>query len=194
MKKDFSEIMNKDTTTIGGSVNHDIVGVGVSYGSSNECMKGSCYDTSDTGFKEKSRTGTIERMGRDDRKCSTRLLDKQYSPLIVRKYQVQGWPMFIGLIVDVSLSDLDMLVHSILKECEDENMFQEDIQAMRNITGYLNDKITKHYNSIKQGCVEGVAVLYFCDKCSIASLGGDFMTHLSCKKEFYSIIQTLPHV
>ena len=31
MKKDFSEIMNKDTTTIGGSVNHDIVGVGVGW-------------------------------------------------------------------------------------------------------------------------------------------------------------------
>jgi hypothetical protein len=135
-----------------------------------------------------------ERMGRNDDSVSTRLLDKNYSPLIVRKYMVEGWPMYIGLICDVSLSDLDKVIQHLLSECRSKDMFKNDIQSLRNVTGVISDYLFSHYNSIKNGCVEGIAVLFYADKTFISSLWGDFMTHGSCKQELYFIINTLPHI
>mgnify|MGYP006936281325 FL=1 len=135
------------------------------------------------------RTGTM-----DDSQVSTRLLEKNYSPLIVRKYQMKGWPMYIGLICDVSLSDLDQVVNGVMTEYETQGLIKQDIQAIRNVTGLLSDHIIKHYDSIKSGCVEGVAVLWYVDKTFISSLWGDFMTHASCKNELYFIVNTLPHI
>ena len=125
---------------------------------------------------------------------ATRLLDKNYSPLIVRKYQLRGWPCLISLICDVSLSDLDDVFYSIVDDAEKNGMMKDDIQAMRNFTGFMSDKIIEHYDGIKKGCVEGVAVLYYIDKCFISALWGDFMVHSSCKQELYSIVNTLPHI
>ena len=42
---------------------------------------------------------------RDDSTTSTRLLDKHWSPLIVRKYQMEKWPMYVGMICDANLTD-----------------------------------------------------------------------------------------
>ena len=50
-------------------------------------------------------------MARDDSSTATRLLDKNWSPLIVRKYQMEGWPMYIGIICDANLNDLDDVVY-----------------------------------------------------------------------------------
>lgn len=132
-----------------------------------------------------------EREGLVIDKVSTALLDKNFSPLIVRKYQVEGWPLYIGLICDISLSDLDHLIWKIIR---DSGQLENDIQNIRNLTGIISDKLLEHYNNIKEGCVEGIAVIYYCDKMMVSSLWGDFMTHLSCKMELYSIIQTLPHI
>ena len=122
---------------------------------------------------------------------STRLLDKHYSPLIVRKYQMEGWPLFVALICDVSLSDLDQVVQDFARD-QDEKV--DDIQWVRNFCGSLSDRLLTHYNDIKSGCVEGIAVLWYVDKCFVSSLYGDFMTHGSCKQELYAIINTLPHI
>jgi len=133
----------------------------------------------------------IEREGLDTGRVSTALIDKNFSPLIVRKYQVEGWPLYIGLICDVSLSNLDSLVWEIIK---DYGKLANDIQMIRNLTGVISDRLVEYYNNVKEGCVEGVAVIYYCDKMMVSSLMGDFMTHLSCKMELYSILQTLPHI
>lgn len=121
---------------------------------------------------------------------NTKLIEKNYSPLIVRKYMVQGWPTYVSLICDVSLSDLDDVVNKVVSQY----LFEDDIQTLRNFCGDLSDTIVNHYNSIKQGCVEGVAVLSYFDKLFISSLYGDFMCHASCKQELFAIIQTLPHI
>jgi hypothetical protein len=126
-----------------------------------------------------------------DNSSNTKLLDKHYSPLIVRKYMVQGWPMYIGMICDENLSSLDSLVNSALERIGEH---ERDLQTLRNVTGYISDFIIEHYNGIRKGCVEGVAVLWYVDKCFIASLWGDFMTHASCKMELYQIVNTLPHI
>jgi len=133
-----------------------------------------------------------ERMGREDEKVSTRLLDKNYSPLIVRKYMIEGWPMYIGLICDASLTDLDKYVHQTIDT--NKELLTNDIQDIRNLTGVLSESLLKYYDSIKKGCVEGIAVLFYVDKTFISSLWGDFMTHASCKQELYFIINTLPHI
>lgn len=136
----------------------------------------------------------IERMGFETEKVATALLDKNYSPLIVRKYSFSNWPLYISLICDCSLSDLDQVVHKCMDELEEMKMVTNDIQAVRNCCGYLSDEITKYYDNIKKGCVEGVAVLWYVDKLFCSSLTNDFMVHLSCKLELYSIINTLPHI
>lgn len=122
---------------------------------------------------------------------NTRLLNKNYSPLIVRKYQFKGWPMFVSLICDADLSDLDQVVN---KAEESYGEIEEGIQAVRNWCGFLSDYIVNYYNTVKVNCIEGVAVLWYVDKCFISSLYGDFMVHASCKAELFAIINTLPHI
>lgn len=122
---------------------------------------------------------------------NTRLLNKNYSPLVVRKYQMGGWPLFVSLICDWSLSDLDMVVN---KAHKDFGEIGDDIQQVRNFCGYLSDMLITHYNGQKENCVEGVAVLWYVDKCFVSSLWGDFMVHASCKQELFGIINTLPHI
>ncbi|MFW9871642.1 MAG: hypothetical protein ACFFG0_00980 [Candidatus Thorarchaeota archaeon] len=132
---------------------------------------------------------------RDDSSTSTRLLDKNWSPMIVRKYQKDGWPLFVSVICDANLNDLDAKVHEFTAEAK--KLFLEErstIQGVRNYCGYLNDNLKDHYNSIKDECVEGIAVLWYVDKMFCSSLYGDFMVHAPCKQELYFIINTLPHI
>ena len=102
-------------------------------------------------------------------KLNTRLLNKNYSPLIVRKYQMmKGWPLFVSLICDWSLSDLDQVVN---KERKDFGEIEDDIQQVRNFCGFLSDRLFEHYDGQKEGCVEGIAVLWYVDKCFVSSEG-----------------------
>jgi hypothetical protein len=134
------------------------------------------------------------RMGLEDGQVATKLIDKSYSPMIVRKYTRLGFPLYIAMICDWNLEDLDTVVHDVIDEAERVGMIANNIQKIRNFTGYMSDRICTHYNSKKRGVVEGVAVLYYVDKMFVSSLFGDFMNHDGCKMELYSIIQTLPHI
>lgn len=122
---------------------------------------------------------------------NTRLLHKNYSPLIVRKYQMRGWPMFVSLICDWSLSDLDMVVN---KAQSDFGEIGDDIQEIRNFCGFLSDRLVSHYNGQKENCVEGVAVIWYVDKCFVSSCYGDLMTHTKCAIELYGILNMMPHI
>ena len=131
---------------------------------------------------------------RDDSKTSTRLLDKQWSPLLVRKYYVSNWPCYVGLITDCNLNDLDIVVQKVIKEAEQHGFLDGNIQSCRNFCGFLSDKLDEHYDNIKKGSVEGIAVAWYVDKCFISSLSKDMMVHKSCRDEFYSILKILPHI
>jgi len=135
-----------------------------------------------------------EGLARDDSLTATRLLDKNWSPLIVRKYQYEGWPLFIGMICDANLNDLDNTVLDLADEAYKKFNKFVGIQDARNACGFLSDGIVKHYSKVKRGCVEGVAVIWYVDKCFISSLYGDFMVHAPCKAELFAIINTLPHI
>jgi len=130
----------------------------------------------------------------NDSNVNTRLLNKNYSPLLVRKYQAMGWPLYIGLIIDISLSDLDQLVNIIIKEAKEADLIKNDLQSFRDFCGYMSERLVNHYNSKKENCVEGVAVCAYWDKSWCSSLYGDFMVHNNCRNELYFIINTLPHI
>lgn len=140
---------------------------------------------------EMKKNEKTEAIGLENVKTSTRLIGKNYSPLIIRKHQKFGWPLYVGMICDISLSDLDDVINTFAKDYGDP---VDDIQAFRNWCGSLSDYIYQHYNAQKEGCVEGIAVVAYWDKCLCSSLWGDFMTHTSCRIEFYSLLNMLPHV
>lgn len=131
---------------------------------------------------------------RDDSSTATRLLEKNWSPLIVRKYQFKGWALFIGIICDANLNDLDETVYTIGDEAEELDFLDGSIQGSRNFCGYMNKKLVDHYDSIKKGCMEGLIVLWTIDKCVISAAYGDLMTHNKCVQEFYFIVNTMPHI
>jgi len=131
---------------------------------------------------------------RDDSSTSTRLLDKNWSPLVVRKYQMEGWPMFIGIICDANLNDLDDIVYDIWEEATELGFVNGTIQGHRNCCGLLSDRLVAHYNKEKRGVMEGNCVFWYTDKLAISSAYGDLMTHNKCAMEFYSILQMMPHI
>jgi len=143
----------------------------------------------------KERTLDHGRMGINDDMTNTNLISKNFSPLTVRKYNAIGmWPVWIGLIIDESLSDLDFVVNGILDSCEEAGMFSNDIQHIRNITGVLTEGIKVYYNSKKKNCVEGIAIALYVDKNFVQNFSGDFMNHTSCRIEWAGIMSVLPHI
>jgi hypothetical protein len=136
-----------------------------------------------------------DRMGVNDDLTNTNLISKNFSPLTVRKYNAIGmWPVWIGLIIDESLSDLDFVVNGILEACEEAGMISNNIQHLRNITGILAEGIKIYYNGKKKNCVEGIAIALYADKTYIQNFSGDFMNHTSVRIEWAGILAMLPHI
>lgn len=133
-------------------------------------------------------------MTKDDSKTATRLLEKSWSPLLVRKYQVFNWPLFIGIICDASMSDLDEVVYKAIDKAEECGFRANDLQAQRNFCGLLSDEISDYYNSIKRGCVEGLSVIAYWDKCFVSSCAGDLMQHEKCVNELYLILNMMTKI
>lgn len=107
----------------------------------------------------------------------TKLVDKHYSPLVIRKYTHWGFPIYVAIITDDDLSDLDEVVLAFMKK-NMEDGWVNNIQKIRNLAGAMTEALNDHY-----GKAEGVAVVIYADKMFISSLHGDFMTHAACKQE-----------
>jgi len=134
------------------------------------------------------------RFGLDDSKVATKLLDKNFSPMIIRKYTRLGFPLYVHLICDYSLSDLDNVVHDCIDLCTSNGILENDIQSLRNFTGILSDTINKHYDKKKRGCVESIGIIYYVDKMIISSLQGDCMNHNSCRQELYDSLNLMTKI
>lgn len=155
--------------------------------------KKSVYEKAKELIEERQLDGN--RMGINDDLTNTNLISKHYSPMIIRKYNlVNGWPCWIGLIIDEDLSDLDKVVNDTYRACNEVGMVCNNIQQIRNITGILSESITRHYNGKKENCVEGVAITLYTDKNYIQNFFGDFMNHLSCRAEYGFALSMLPHI
>jgi hypothetical protein len=115
-------------------------------------------------------------------KTFTKLVDKQHSPLVIRKYTHWGFPIYVGLIADQDLTNLDKKVVKFMKKFKKKN-WVNNIQTLRNLAGAMTDYLNDSYDT-----AEGVAVVFYVDKCFISSLYGDFMNHESCRIEFYGLL------
>jgi len=134
------------------------------------------------------------RYGLEDSKVATKLLDKNFSPMIIRKYTRIGFPLYVHLICDENLYDLDDLVHNCIDFCKREGVLSNSIQSLRNFTGILSDWIDNHYDNKKRGCVESIGVIFYADKILISSLKGDGMNHLACRLELYECLNLMAHI
>jgi len=124
-------------------------------------------------------------------KVSTVILGKHYSPFIIRKTNKFGFPLYVGLICDYDMSDLDAVIEKLCTEViaddfdGDQDQISENPQNLRNFSGELTDRFVKYYNGKHANCVEGVAIIFYADKMFISSLFGDFMNHAMCRQELY---------
>lgn len=118
----------------------------------------------------------------------TKLIDKEHSPLILRKYTRWGFPLYVSLIADNNLETLDKVVVKYIEDHKEEQ-WVNNIQALRNLAGGLTAHLCEVYDK-----TEGVGVLFYVDKMFVASLFGDHMNHLSCKMEFYKLVEISAHI
>ncbi len=118
----------------------------------------------------------------------TKLIDKEYSPLVIRKFTHWGFPIYVGMITDDDLSSLDEVVVKFMKDNVKEN-WVNNIQKLRNFAGAM----TAHLNDTYEKS-EGVAVVFYVDKMFVSSLFGDFMNHGVCRGEFYSLLNLSAHI
>jgi hypothetical protein len=133
-----------------------------------------------------------ERNKTEKRETLSRLAGKQHSPLIIRKYTFWGFPIYVALICDHSLDDLDDIVADFIDRgpVDHKKLWEsQSIQDKRNFAGMLSDEIVQQYHPL-----EGVAVILYVDKMVVSSLRGDFMNHTSCRIELYSLLNMMPHV
>ena len=120
----------------------------------------------------------------------TQLLNKNHAPMIIRKYQGYGWPLFVAMICDANLSNLDDIVMSYVASCDKEQL--KTIQDLRNFCGNLSEEIVDYYNdNFKYGCVEGIGIIAYWDKCLCSSLYGDHMTHGQCRLELFTLLNMM---
>ena len=112
----------------------------------------------------------------------TALTEKAHFPLVIRKITKFGFPVYVGIITDNSLDDLDQVVVKFI-EANKPLWTSNSLQEKRNLAGMLSDVLVEHY-----GKAEGVAVVFYIDKTCISSLFGDFMNHHMCRLEFYSLL------
>jgi len=134
------------------------------------------------------------RVGLDDSKVATKLLDKNFSPMIIRKYTRLGFPLYVHIICDENLDSLDNLVHNIIDECREKGILENSIQSLRNFTGILSETINRFYDKKKRGCVESLGIIFYADKMIISSLQGDCMNHESCRNELYQCLNLMAKI
>lgn len=118
----------------------------------------------------------------------TRLVDKHHSPLIIRKYTRWGFPIYVAIISDDDLSDLDDVVIWLFENSK-ETGWVNNIQKIRDMAGAMTEAIVDHYKH-----AEGVGVVFYVDKMMVSSLYGDFMNHHSCRVELLSYLNLMAHI
>ena len=137
------------------------------------------------------------RMGINDDLCNTNLISKNYSPMFIRKYNsscLNNWPLYVSMICDEDISDIDFVVNGALKAFEEAGLIGNNLQSMRNLTGIISETLSKHYNSKKENCVEGIAITLYIDKAYIQNLSGDYMNHAQCRSEYTSALMMMTQI
>jgi hypothetical protein len=127
-------------------------------------------------------------MAKSEHVTFTKLIDKHYSPLVLRKITKYGFPIYVAIITDDSLEDFDEKILGFMEENKAEG-WVNNIQKLRNLSGAFSEFLCESYPK-----TEGVAIVIYADKCLISSLFGDFMNHGSCKAELMGYLNLLAHI
>jgi hypothetical protein len=112
----------------------------------------------------------------------TRLTEKAYSPLVIRKITKFGFPIYVGIITDDNLDTLDQVVVGFIQANIDK-WKSDSIQQKRNLAGALCDELTRNFQK-----TEGIGIVFYIDKTCISSLFGDMMNHAMARDEFYFLL------
>lgn len=145
----------------------------------------------------KSRKLYGNRMGITDELCNTNLISKNYSPMFIRKFnasQLSNWPLYVSMICDEDVSDIDQVVNGVLIACHQMDMLGNNLQQMRNFTGILSETLSKYYNGKKENCVEGIAITLYIDKAYIQNFTGDYMNHAQCRAEYTAALRMMTQI
>ena len=137
------------------------------------------------------------RMGINDDLCNTNLISKNYSPMFIRKYNLtalNNWPLYVSMICDEDISDIDKVVNGAIKAYEDAGLIGNNLQSMRNLTGIISETLSKYYNNKKENCVEGIAITLYIDKAYIQNFCGDYMNHAQCRSEYTSALNMMTQI
>ncbi len=160
-----------------------------------ELVRDSSFETAKKLINERQLDGN--RMGINDDLCNTNLISKNYSPMFIRKFNssyLGNWPLYISMICDEDVSDIDMVVNGALKAFDEAGLIGNNLQSMRNLTGIISETISKHYNAKKENCVEGISVTLYIDKAYIQNLSGDYMSHFSCRMELTAALNMMTQI
>lgn len=137
------------------------------------------------------------RMGIKDDLCNTNLISKNYSPMFIRKFNstaLTNWPLYVSMICDEDVSDIDKVVNGALKAYEDAGLIGNNLQSMRNLTGILSETLSKYYNSKKENCVEGIAITLYIDKAYIQNFSGDYMNCFLVREEYTAALNMMTQI
>jgi hypothetical protein len=123
----------------------------------------------------------LEQPARVSHDTFTRLVDKHYSPLVIRKTTRLGFPIFVAIIADDDLTDFDDQINAFIDRHREG--WSDNVQKMRDFAGGLVEHLLRAYKK-----TEGAAVIIYADKMFVSSLHGDFMCHASCKQELMFLL------
>lgn len=160
-----------------------------------EAQRKTTYEIAAQLIKDRQLAGG--RMGVNDDLCNTNLISKNYSPMFIRKFnasQLCNWPLYVSMICDEDVSDIDQVVNGALKAYDAAGLMGNNLQNMRNLTGIISESMSIHYNNKKENCVEGIAVTLYIDKAYIQSFTGDFMNHAQCRQEYTAALNMMTQI
>lgn len=193
-------LINKQSSSLETRPANKNAYIGVAYiNDINEVENNTKNNEGEKEMNEEKNTISIDNNGQEDgnltkfkglesKEVYTKLIDKHYSPMVIRKITHFGFSIYVTLITDDDLTDLDKNIMNFLNANKDE-YWVNNIQKVRDLAGALTDFLVKTYEK-----TEGAAVLMTIDKAMIESLYGDLMTHASCKAEMLSLLNMMPHI
>jgi hypothetical protein len=135
----------------------------------------------------KANTMPNELVETNNEKTFTRLVDKHYSPMVIRKTTRLGFPIFCAIITDDDLTSMDDVINAYIDKNRDG--WTDNIQKIRNFAGGLVEHLRESYPR-----TEGAAAIVYADKCMVSSLHGDLMSHVGCKVELGDLLNMMTQI
>ena len=120
---------------------------------------------------------------------TTRILGKQFSPIVACKLNDGSYTVCVGLITDVCITEKEL--EELWELTKEHVTGDSEIQLLRNLAGQYSTYLVEKINDKKMGSCEGVGVTIAKNGIMTSSLYGDMMNHGMCRDEFYYLVNML---